>query len=98
MFAADTLFDKALGASGMDKGYAIQGRIEELAKNWKIKRTSTTLQLPMENPRQAVRDFKKAQLEDVECFTKTVDRRQVISTPSASCAFRTRSNRAMPPC
>jgi hypothetical protein len=74
MFAADTLFDKALGASGMDKGYAIQGRIEELAKNWKIKRTSTTLQLPMENPRQAVRDFKKAQLEDVECFTKTVDR------------------------
>jgi hypothetical protein len=74
IFAADTLFDKALGASGMDKGYAIQRRIEELAKNWKIKRTSTTLPLPMENPRQAVRDFKKTQLEDVECFTKTVDR------------------------
>ena len=74
MFAADTLFEKAIGASGMDKGYAIQGRIEELAKNWKIKRTSTTVMLPMENPREAVRAFKKAHLEDVECFTKTVDR------------------------
>lgn len=74
MFVADTLFEKALGANGMDKGYAVQGRIEELAKNWKIKRTSTTLMLPMENPRTAVRDFKKAKLEDVECFTKTVDR------------------------
>jgi len=74
MFVADTLFEKAIGASGMDKGYAIQRRIEELAKNWKIKRTSTTLMLPMENPREAVREFKKAHLEDVECFTKTVDR------------------------
>ena len=74
MFAADQLFGKAIQASGMDNGYGIQGRIEELAKNWKIKRTSTTVMLPLENPRAAVRDFKKAQLEDVDCFTKTVDR------------------------
>lgn len=58
----------------MDKGYAIQDRIEELAKNWKIKNTSTVTQVPMENPRAAVREFKKAHLEDVDCFTKTVDR------------------------
>jgi uncharacterized protein YbaP (TraB family) len=63
MFVADSLFSKAIAVNGMDKGYAIQGRIEELAKNWK-----------MENPRAAVREFKKAHLEDVECFTKTVDR------------------------
>jgi hypothetical protein len=74
MFAADTLFEKAIRASGMDKGYAIQDRIKELAKNWKIKRTSTALMLPMENARAAARDFKKAHLDDVECFTKTVDR------------------------
>ena len=74
MFVADSLFSKAIAINGMDKGYAIQGRIEELAKNWKIKNTTTTLQVPMENPRAAVREFKKAHLEDVECFTKTVDR------------------------
>jgi uncharacterized protein YbaP (TraB family) len=74
MFVADQLFEKAIGASGMDKGYSIQGRIEELAKNWKIKRTSTTVMIPLENPRGAVRDFKNAQLDDVDCFTKTIDR------------------------
>ena len=30
--------------------------------------------LPLENPRGAVRDFKNAQLEDIDCFTKTIDR------------------------
>ena len=74
MFAAGTLFGKAIRASGMDNGNAIRSRIEELAKNWKIKRTSTSVVMPMENPRQAVREFKKAHLEDVECFTKTIDR------------------------
>jgi len=74
MFAAGTLFSKAIRASGLDNGSAIRRRIEELAKNWKIKRTSTTVVLPMENPREAVREFKKAHLEDVACFTKTVDR------------------------
>lgn len=74
MFVADQLFAKAIRASGMDNGYGIQGRIEELAKNWKIKRTSTKVMLPLENPRAAVRDFKNARLEDIECFTKTIDR------------------------
>lgn len=74
MFAADRLFDRALYVNGMDKGYAIQESVGKLASNWKIKRTSTAVILPMENPREAVRGFKKAHLEDVECFTKTVDR------------------------
>jgi hypothetical protein len=74
MFAAGTLFGQAIRASGMDNGNAIRTRIEELARNWKIKRTSTSVVMPMENPRQAVREFKKAHLEDVECFTKTIDR------------------------
>jgi uncharacterized protein YbaP (TraB family) len=74
MFVADSLFSKAIAVNGMDKGYAVQERIEELAKNWKIKHTSTVTQIPMENPRAAVREFKKAQLDDVDCFTKTVDR------------------------
>lgn len=74
MFAADQLFGKAIRASGMDNGYDIQNRIEQLAKNWKIKQTSTKVMLPLENPRAAVRDFKNAQLEDIDCFTRTIDR------------------------
>jgi uncharacterized protein YbaP (TraB family) len=74
MFVADQLFEKAIRISGMDKGYGIPERIEQLAKNWKIKHTSTTVMLPLDNPRAAVRDFKNAHLEDVDCFTKTIDR------------------------
>lgn len=74
MFAASTLFTRALDANGMDKGLAVAARIEELAKNWKIKQTSTTVMVGLDNPREAVRDFKKAQLNDLDCFTKTVDR------------------------
>jgi uncharacterized protein YbaP (TraB family) len=74
MFAASGLFTKALAANGMDRGLAIPARIEELAKNWKIKQVSTTVMVDLDNPREAVRDFKKAQLNDLDCFTKTVDR------------------------
>ena len=74
MFAASHLFDKALAANGMDRGLAIQKRVEELARNWKIKQTSTSVPVALDNPREAIRDFKKAHLDDVDCFTKTVDR------------------------
>lgn len=74
MFAADRLYERALQVNGMDKGNDIAKRIEQLAKNWKIKRTNTVVEIPVDNPRGAVRDFKNAHLEDVDCFTKTVVR------------------------
>jgi hypothetical protein len=81
IFAAGTLFEKAMRASDMDTGYAIPDRIRELAKNWKIKRTSTTVMLPMENTRAAVRDFKKTQLDDVECSPRRLTGSKPISMP-----------------
>jgi hypothetical protein len=74
LFAADRLYERGLFVNGMDKGHDIPERIEQLAKNWKIKYTSTALALEMDNPRAAVREFRKARLDDVECFTKTIDR------------------------
>jgi len=74
LFAAGRLYSRGLFVNGMDNGYDISGGITQLARNWKIKYTSTTLALDMENPRAAVREFKKAQLDDVACFTKTVER------------------------
>lgn len=74
MFAADTLFQKGIYAVGMDRGNAVSGRIFEMAKNWKIKIVNSDVTVPLDNPRQAVRDFKKTRFEDLECFTKTIDR------------------------
>ena len=74
VFAAETLSAKARAAIGMDGGSAVTKRIYELGKNWKIPITETSVKVPLENPRETLRDFKKSRLDDVACFTQTIDR------------------------
>jgi hypothetical protein len=74
MFAAQTLSKRALDVAGMDGGGAVTARIYELGKNWKIPVTATSVKVPLENPRETLRDFKKSKLDDVACFTQTIDR------------------------
>jgi hypothetical protein len=74
MFAAQTLRSRALAVAGMDGGAAVTQRIYTLGKNWKIPITTTSVSVPLENPREALRNFKKSKLDDVACFTQTIDR------------------------
>lgn len=74
MFAAQTLRTRALAAIGMNGSDAVTKRIYELGKNWKIPVTTTSVSVPVENPRETLRDFKKSPLDDVPCFTQTIDR------------------------
>lgn len=74
MFAAQTLSQRALDVAGMDGGGAVTTRIYELGKNWKIPITETSVKVALENPRETLRDFKKSRLDDVACFTQTIDR------------------------
>lgn len=74
MFAAQTLRTRALAAIGMNGSDAVTKRIYELGKNWKIPVTTTAVSVPVENPRETLRDFKKSALDDVPCFTQTIDR------------------------
>jgi hypothetical protein len=74
VFAAQTLSMRARTAIGMNGGGAITERIYQLGKNWKIPITTTSISVPLENPREALRDFKKSKLDDVACFTQTIDR------------------------
>lgn len=74
VFAAQTLSTRARAAIGMDGGSAITTRIYKLGQNWKIPITETTVKVEVENPRQTLRDFKASRLDDVACFTQTIDR------------------------
>jgi hypothetical protein len=74
MFAAQTLSSRALVVAGMNGGQAVVSRIYELGKNWKIPITTTSVSVPLENPRETLRDFKRSKLDDVACFTQTIDR------------------------
>ena len=74
MFAAQKLSQRALDVAGMNNGQVVVSRIYELGKNWKIPITTTSVSVPLENPRETLRDFKKTRLDDVACFTQTIDR------------------------
>lgn len=74
MFAAETLFARALARSGLGKDQLVVGRVQEFGKKYKLKYTSANVAVPLDNPRQALRDFKKTRLDDIACFTRTIDR------------------------
>lgn len=87
LFAAQELYQKALQKSGLGSDREVVVSIEKIAKKHKIKYTGTSVSLAIDNPRGALRDFKKSSLADLECFTKTIDRLEVDLD-----AMRTRAN------
>jgi uncharacterized protein YbaP (TraB family) len=74
IFAAPALFEKALAQSGLGNDSDVIATIKQIAKTHKVKFTPTSISLPLDNPRAALRDFKKSPMDDLECFTKTIDR------------------------
>lgn len=74
LFAADQLFTSATSKSGMNSGAPIEKRIYALAKEHKLKVTSTGFSIALDNPRGALKDFKKSAFDDLACFSKTIER------------------------
>ncbi len=74
IFVADTLLSRGLSKSGLTQNTGVEEQIEKAAKRDKIKITSTTLSMEVDDPRALMKEFKKSQVEDVACFTKTLER------------------------
>jgi len=73
IFAAQALVRGAQRQAGLTGGQDVARRIAALVDRHKLRRTSTTVDLPMDNARTLVKDFKKTALKDVACLTKTMD-------------------------
>ncbi len=73
IFAAETLVTKGLAQAGLSGGGEVLRAIEQIARKNKVKMTSSNVALEVESPVQMLKDFKKAQLDDVACFTKTLE-------------------------
>jgi uncharacterized protein YbaP (TraB family) len=73
IFAADTLFRKALEQAGLTNSMEVRDAIEKLAKKNKLKITPVEIKLPVDSPSRMVRDFKKAQVDDAACLSATMD-------------------------
>ncbi|MES2296893.1 MAG: TraB/GumN family protein [Pseudomonadota bacterium] len=74
VFAADDLFSKALRKSGLSKGYEVRQAIEAIVKKNKIKTTSSTISVEFDDPAKSLKEFKKSSMDDIDCFSKTIDR------------------------
>jgi uncharacterized protein YbaP (TraB family) len=77
IFAAQELYEKALEQSGLGSDRDVIASIKKIAQKNKLPFTSTGISVNLENPRGAVRDFKKSSIDDLACFTKTIDRLEI---------------------
>lgn len=75
IFAADALFHKGLEQAGLGSGgWEVRETIEKLVKKNNIKMTSTEAKLEVDDPVKMLREFKKAPIDDVACFSNTLAR------------------------
>jgi hypothetical protein len=73
IFASEELMNAGLKKNGMESGGTVLGTIEGIAKKNNVKLSQTGFELDLDDPRKLVKDFKKSQLDDAVCFTKTLD-------------------------
>lgn len=77
LFASQKLFEKAIKKIGLKSETGIRKKVRKIAKKNKLKIIQPTISLDLNKPKSAIKKFKKTQLSDLECFTKTLDRIEV---------------------
>lgn len=73
IFAAGDLFGSALDKHGLTSGRDVREAIVKIAKKNKLKITEPKVDLSVDSPVRAVRNFKKSSLDDVACFSRTIE-------------------------
>jgi hypothetical protein len=77
VFVAQTLFRKGMEHAGLSSGGELRRAIGKIVEKNNIKTTKLEIALGVDDPIRAVRDFKKSSLEDVACFSRTLERLEV---------------------
>ncbi len=73
IFAADKLFNKALSKIGLTYDTKVSKKVRKLAKKKKLEFINPQIKLDVSKLKKSMKNFKKAQISDLECFTKTLD-------------------------
>lgn len=73
LFAAQELYKKALKANDLSRSGGVENSITQLAKQHGVKELSTSYQVVIEHPRDALTAFKQSAPHDVTCFIRTLD-------------------------
>jgi hypothetical protein len=73
IYAGEVLMDARSKKAGLSSGLEVRKAIENIAKQNKVKLTETRIPLPVDDPRGMLKEFNKSKMEDLACFTKTLD-------------------------
>lgn len=71
---ADKLYWAAMKEEGLANGKEVREAINAIVKKHKIRVTQPEVKLAVDSPTKLIREFKRAEMEDSECFAKTLDR------------------------
>lgn len=74
LFAAMELYKKATGKLGLRSSREIVRTVRGIAETAGVELVPVKLELGIDDPRAAVKQFKKSTLADLECFDMTLDR------------------------
>jgi uncharacterized protein YbaP (TraB family) len=74
MFAAQKLHYKAVDRAGLSFTSPVIDHVAKAGKRRDLPRIDGTLSLKLEEPRQALREFKQGDLNDIDCFERTLQR------------------------
>ncbi|QYF95584.1 TraB/GumN family protein [Massilia sp. PAMC28688] len=73
-FAAQTLLRTGLQRAGLSNGREVTKTISALVKKHQVKVTPVFIKIDAADPAQMMKDFKKSPMNDVACFTETLNR------------------------
>jgi hypothetical protein len=88
VFAGEELLLAGLKQSGLSYGGEVLDTIVDIAKKNKVKLSDSGYDVMLDDPRKLVRDFKNSQVDDLVCFTKTLDTLDVDLETCASARTR----------
>lgn len=74
IFAAQELYEEATDQAGLRIDGKVGDAVEKLAKKHDVAREQPMIKVRLAEPRDALREFAKSQLDDIDCLRKTVDR------------------------
>jgi len=74
IFASQKLLDKALKKTGLTRETGITKKLKKIAKKNKLELIQPKITLDLNKPKSALKKFKKSEMNDLDCFTKTLER------------------------
>ncbi|MBN8482876.1 MAG: TraB/GumN family protein [Xanthomonadales bacterium] len=73
VFAAFELFDAAIDQSGLSFKDIVDPVVRRAAKRGKVMLTEPGVELRIDRARAAIKEFKKASLDDLDCLSRTIE-------------------------